>query len=672
MTENRAISKAKLQIFADHCAAAAESMAYTLHRTAHSSFVKETEDFTTGLATPEGLTFASPRDLGATWFVCLDYGNVIRQVENYEEGDIWITSDPYSGYVATHTPDIHLWKPIFQEGEIIAFAVSHIHNTDVGGAVPASLSRTLTEVHQEGIRIPVCRLVSNGKLNEDLLKFMRSNVRVPEQNWGDLKAQIAALQTGERKVRDMVVKFGLDVFKEGLVGILDYAEEQARQIVAGMSDGSYEFSDYIDEDSDGGRPCRIALKVTISGSSLKLDFTGSDPQLQSSLNLPTGGNPRHALIMVGLTYVLYAVNPQILLNSGLARVVTGTLPEGTCVNPVFPAAVGMRSMMCKRVQGLIMGTFAQVLPDLMPADPSSGGPMVNVNAVDFRTGKRVVACINPMPGGGGGSARCDGTDGSGGNEGYLKNTPIEISEIEAPVRISRYELAPDTAGPGQHRGGMGTILQFSVVSPGTRVTARNRDRSRFNAWGLRGGREGQASTFLLNPSRANERNLGNTDIIALVPGDVIRITSGGGGGFGDPMKRVPSAVLRDVVQGRVSIEAARDIYGVVIQGNEIDEKLTAERRGTTNGVNSFYTLGQGRREFEAVWNEHNYRKLTEVLSGLPYDWRFFVKHSLFDFIGQKPADTLRLDGSDVEEAFIQLCAQMPALTRAVSAVASQH
>lgn len=667
-----AISKVKLQIFADHCAAAAESMAYTLHRSAHSSFVKETEDFTTGLTTPDGLTFASPRDLGATWFVCLDYGNVIRQVKKYEEGDIWITSDPYSGYVATHSPDIHLWKPVFHEGEVISFAVSHIHNTDVGGAVPASLSRTLTEVHQEGIRIPVCRLANNGKLNEDILKFMRANVRVPEQNWGDLKAQIAALRTGERKIQEMVAKFGIETFKEGVVGILGYAEEQARQIVSDMRDGTYEFADYIDEDSDGGRPCRIALKVTISGSNLDLDFTGSDPQLQSSLNLPTGGNPRHALIMVGLTYVFYAVNPQVLLNSGLASVVTGTLPEGTCVNPIFPAAVGMRSMMCKRIQGLIMGTFAQVLPDLMPADPSSGGPMVNVNAVDFRSGKRVVACINPMPGGAGGSRRSDGTDGSGGNEGYLKNTPIEISELEAPVHISRYELAPDTAGAGLHRGGMGTTLQFSVFSPGTRVTARNRDRSRFSAWGLQGGREGLASHFILNPGTPNERSLGNTDIIALVPGDIIRITSGGGGGYGDPMKRDAVAVLRDVVQDRVGVQAAREIYGVVIDGDRVDEQLTADLRKKANGVNSFYTLGEGRREFESVWNSENYRKLTEVLAGLPHNWRFFVKHSVFDLISRKPLNTLRLDGSDVEEAFIQLRTLLPALTKAESSSVSRH
>ena len=164
------------------------------------------------------MTFASPRDLGATWFIGLDYANAIKLVKDYRPGDICITNDPYSGYVCTHTPDLHMWKPIFWEGELVAFAVSHIHNTDVGGAVPASLSRTLTEVHQEGIRIPPSKIYNQGKLNQELLDVMLLNVRMPEQNWGDLQAQIAGMNTGERKVHDMIRKFGVETFPAGREG----------------------------------------------------------------------------------------------------------------------------------------------------------------------------------------------------------------------------------------------------------------------------------------------------------------------------------------------------------------------------------------------------------------------------------------------------------------------
>ena len=160
-----------LEILKNHCRAAAESMAFTLYRTAHSAFVKETEDFTTGLTTPDGQTFATPTELGATWFVGLNYKNVIEAIEHYDNGDICVTNDPYSGYVCTHSPDMHIWKPVFYGGEIVCFVVGHIHNTDVGGAVPASLSRTLSEVHQEGIRIPPTKIVKKGNPSSKTSSF---------------------------------------------------------------------------------------------------------------------------------------------------------------------------------------------------------------------------------------------------------------------------------------------------------------------------------------------------------------------------------------------------------------------------------------------------------------------------------------------------------------------
>ena len=217
--------KAVLQIFANYCVAAAESMAYTLVRTAHSTFVKETEDFSCAITTPDGLTFASPKTLGATWYVGLDYGPVIGMIDHYEPGDIGMTNDAYSGFVATHTPDIVLWKPVFYEGEIVCFVGGHIHNTDMGGAVPASLSRTLTEIEQEGIRFPPTKIVRKGVLDEDLLRIMAANVRVPDQNVGDLHAQLASLHTGERRVLEIIERFGIDGFKAGMQALLDYSEE---------------------------------------------------------------------------------------------------------------------------------------------------------------------------------------------------------------------------------------------------------------------------------------------------------------------------------------------------------------------------------------------------------------------------------------------------------------
>ncbi|MBN9186741.1 MAG: hydantoinase B/oxoprolinase family protein, partial [Microbacterium sp.] len=204
-----------LQVLANYCAAAAESMGWTLMRTAYSTFVKETEDFSCQVLTRDGLTVASPKTFGATWYTGLDYGDVIKRFD-YREGDICITSDPYAGHVATHTPDIHMWKPVFRDGEIVCFVGNHIHNTDVGGAVPATLSRTLTEIQQEGLRIPPMRLMRGGVLNQDLLDIIAHNVRLPEQNWGDLNAQIACANVGERKIHEILDRFGKDNFVAGL------------------------------------------------------------------------------------------------------------------------------------------------------------------------------------------------------------------------------------------------------------------------------------------------------------------------------------------------------------------------------------------------------------------------------------------------------------------------
>ena len=306
-----------LEVLKNHTRAAAESMAFTLYRTAHSTFVKETEDFTTGLTTPAGETFATPTELGATWFVGLNYGRVIEMIDDYRPGDIALTNDPYSGFVCTHTPDMHIWKPIFHGDEIVAFSVGHIHNTDVGGAVPASLSRTLSEIHQEGVRVPPSKILVEGELDRQVLDFFLTNVRAPEQNWGDLKAQIAACNTGERKVREMIARFGVEVFRDGVADLLDYAEAQARAIVRALPDGTYPFADFMDEDSVDGWPCRLKLTLVIDGDELVFDFTGSDPQLESSLNMPTGGDERHTLLMVGMTYVLYSLDPSLYLNSGV-------------------------------------------------------------------------------------------------------------------------------------------------------------------------------------------------------------------------------------------------------------------------------------------------------------------------------------------------------------------
>ena len=215
--------------------------------------------------------------------------------------------------------------------------------------------------------------------------------------------------------------------------------------------------------------------------------------------MPTGGAERHILLMVGYTYCLYSIDPTILLNGGITRPARCVIPEGTILNPQFPAAVGMRSMTCGRLQGVTIGAFQAAVPDLLPAGPAGSSAIMNVKTTDNRSGRTIMASIDPITGGAGGWSGGDGADGSGANSSFLKNTPVEINETEVPIKVLRYGLVPDTGGAGKHRGGLGTLLEFKVFAPNTVVTARNRDRTRFSAWGSNGGRPGATSSFWRNP-----------------------------------------------------------------------------------------------------------------------------------------------------------------------------
>jgi N-methylhydantoinase B len=607
-----------------------------------------------GLLTPRGETFASPRGIGSTWFIGLDYGSAIDMIDSYEEGDICVTNDSYSGFVCSHTPDMHIWKPVFYNGELICFAAGHIHNTDMGGAVPASLSRALTEIQQEGVRIKPCKLMRKGEMDMTVVDFLMANVRVPEQNWGDLKAQIASVNVGERKVLDMIARFGVETVKQSMYDLMDYAELQARTTIASIPDGEYSFADFADEDSPNGLPCRIAVTMRVKGDSMVLDFTGSDPQLQSSLNIPTGGRERHALMLVIMGYIFYTFNPSQVLNFGLLRPVSCVLPEGTMVNPSSPAAIGMRSLTCATVMSAILGALHRAMPDKIPAAPAGALSVLNLRTTDS-AGSVVMASLGPVGGGAGGFSAHDGAEGSGANFGFLKNMPIELIESEVPVEMLEYGLATDSGGAGRNRGGSAVTMTFKIISPNSVVTARNRDRSRFSSWGVQGGLQGAASSFTINPGTDAAQELGNSDVVALNPGDIARVTGPGGGGYGPAVERNPADVARDVRLGYISLVAAGTVYGVVLdtKGN-VDEAATVTRRASmpVSEITDF-TFGAWRDAYEAAMTSAHYDLLTDILTRIPLSWRFFVKQQIVRRVMALSASK----PSDVVEFYADLCRQ---------------
>jgi len=369
--------------------------------------------------------------------------------------------------------------------------------------------------------------------------------------------------------------------------------------------------------------------------------------------------------MIPIMYVLYTMDPSILLNCGLMRPVRCILPEGSVVNPKFPAAVGMRTLACIRQQATVFGAFSQALPDLLPAAVGDGGPLLNIRTTDTRTGRRVMANLDPITGGGGGTPERDGTEGNGMNFGFFKNTPVEINEAEVPVRILRYGLVPDSGGAGRWRGGSALEMEFQLFAPQSMVTARNRDRSIFSAWGLRGGMPGLTSRFAKNPDTDHCVELGSIDIVPCDPGDIILIQGPGAGGYGNPLDRPAGDVLTDVRRGFVSAARARSDYGVVIGADlVIDAAATARLRGdlSRQRVIGEFGHGEGRAAFERVWTQQRYAALTRILSEVPVTWRFFVKHGVFGALKGQIAPP---DGgaADVYRAYETIVARFEDLPR---------
>ena len=391
-----------LEILRNYLQGAVEEMAYAVERTAHTTFVKETADFTCGLLNPSGEFFAYPIELGVASFGGISYAATLEAVGPLEPGDVVITNDPYgSAAAATHLPDLHLVRPIFWDGRLVAHGAGFLHCSDIGGMVPASISPRASEIFQEGLRLPPKKLFVRGEVNRDLLDVILANCRIPEQNWGDLQALVAGLTTGERRVHALIRRFGSDTVDKAMDDLIDYAARKVEALIRKMPAGRYEFSDYIEDDVVTDIPIRLKVALTIGDGEIHLDFTGSDVQVGSALNVPTAGRV-HPFMSIALVNYFVTRDRTIPLNAGVLRRVRMTLPEGSVVNPKFPAACGVRYATVLRIYDAVLGALARAVPAHIPAASGGQGCMVALSLPDPEAGRRHVTVIEPMIGGGGG------------------------------------------------------------------------------------------------------------------------------------------------------------------------------------------------------------------------------------------------------------------------------
>ncbi|MFJ1645060.1 hydantoinase B/oxoprolinase family protein [Streptomyces sp. NPDC088258] len=613
-----------LEIIGNKLGALTEEMCLTLQRTSRSLYVKETADFCCALAGPDGRFTAYPRGIGVSGFVGLDVRTAVERVGPLEPGDVIITNDPYtSGGLATHLPDIQLIEPYFHEGAIAGYGWAFIHCSDIGGRVPSSLAPTNHEIYQEGLRIPPVKLVRAGEPSRDIAALLAANSRTPEANDGDLRAMLAALRTGRERLARVIERHGAAEVAAAHTDLVEYTARKARAALAGLRDGTYRFTDYLDDDAVSPVPVRISVAATLDRGALHLDFTGTDPQVAAAFNIASHGRA-HAWITTRVLALICTLDPAIPLNGGLIRPVTVTAPEGSVVNASAPAAVGIRHATASRVNDALAGALGLAAPEVMPA-ASSGLVVPVVVAENTAGGGQNVQVLEPMVGGTGAREGADGVDGRDSGISNLANNPVETVETEIGAEIVRYALRPDSGGPGRWRGGCGLELVFRILGDDSRLLARGLERMRFRPWGAAGGGPGVPAELVVNEGRDDERRHGKIDMVPLRKGDTVTLRTSGAGGYGDPWTRDPAAVLADVRRALVTERAAARDYGVAITTGAdgrpaLDTPATAELRRTP--PTTPHSAGPERAAWDAVHSAEAADRLVAALFGLPAAGRY--------------------------------------------------
>jgi len=564
----RTIDPITFEVIQNGLGSIVDEMALTVMRTAYSGIVKDALDYSTAFCDRHGEMIAQ----GLTIVVHLgSFPSAVRHILRKFEGriypdDVFILNDPY-GSGGIHLPDIYVIEPVFVDDRLEGFSCVLAHHTDVGGLVPGSNSTHATEIYQEGLRIPTLKLYERGVPNEAIFALLESNVRVPDKVLGDLRAEIAAAAIGAREYQQLARRYGAATLREYTDELLDVSERLAREEIRGLPKGSYSFTSHIDGDSIESGPVVFQVTVTIEDERIIADFAGSSPQVKAGINSPL---PFSQSAVYGALRLV--MDPAIPNSAGYFRAIEVRAPEGSIVNPRLPAACGARGITGFRIMDTVLGALAQAVPDRVPADGEGGNTILSLGGYGPKGEPWVY--VDLVAGARGGGPRADGCEGVPHPASNIANTPVEIVEVEAPVRIERYELIPDSGGAGQFRGALGQIRQVRCLAPDAVLQIRS-DKRRFPPYGLFGGEPGTPSWNVLNPGDC-PTILPTLTMTVVHQGDVICHTMAGGGGWGNPLDREPDLVQADVWNGKVTVDHARAAYGVVVnpQTLQVDRSAT--------------------------------------------------------------------------------------------------
>jgi len=553
--------------------ACAQDMNATLIRSAYTPVIYEGKDCSVALLDEQanvlGLSSGLPIFLG-NLEVCVKLTAEMIGWDAFKPGDIFYMNDSYMS--GTHLNDATIFGPIFWHDRLVGFSATRAHWLDVGAKDPGGPMDS-HEIYQEGMRWGPTRLYERYQPREDILDVLRRNGRFGYSLIGDMNAQVAACRTGEARFRTILDRFGYDTYLASRDEIFRQSEQLEREAVAAIPDGQYYAEGFIDNDGLGNGPVPVKVSIEISGDQMTIDLAGSSPQTRGAINC--GFSQTISACRVGFKLL---VNPKRPVDGGTFKTLTVKAPEGSIFYAQEPAACQWYFTPLGLLIDLIPKALAEALPDAVAGAHYGDSMVIYVAGQDPRRGNIPFLSVEPTPGGWGAFATGDGQDGLINNvNGAFKDLPVEVYENRYPVMIRDYGFRPDTGGPGRFRGGCGVFRDYHLEADSSLYLWF--ERSVTPGWGLDGGRDAVGPDCVINPGTDSERHLLKVNALPLEAGSVVRLQTGGGGGFGHPFDRDPRRVLDDLLDGYVTAEGAKRDYGVVLGANgSIDEEATRRTR----------------------------------------------------------------------------------------------
>lgn len=540
----------RLELISNALRSVTDECFISLMKSAYSTNIKERRDHSTAIVASDGtLVMQAAESLpihiasmtGLTNTILESYGGRI------EEGDLFVANDPHAAG-GTHLPDVNVAIPVFIDGRLVAFVCNIAHHADIGGASPGSMSSGLSEIFQEGLRIPLVKLFRRGVLDEDIMRLLLLNVRVPEERRGDYYAQFAAAHLGGRRLCEVCESWGVGTVEQAFREIGERTEARMRSAVTEIPDGTYTFEDVMDDDGLGQSDIAIKVAIEVEGDRIRFDFAGTADQVPGNINVTANAT------RASVCYVLKALlDPDAPNNQGILAVPEIHAPEGSLLNAVFPAGVALRANTCQRVIDVVLGALAPALPHRAVGAANGSNTSAVFSGTDPRTGRDYVY-LETLGGGFGGRACTDGKDGVQVHITNTSNLPVEAIEMEYPLRVESYALVTNSGGAGRQRGGMGLMRRIRPIGH-TCLFSGTGERFRHPPWGVFGGAAGAPGAFVLIDGDDRESPLaGKIKDTPVRQEQSVVIRTPGAGGYGRPAERSAVELRRDEASGKFTAD----------------------------------------------------------------------------------------------------------------------